>query len=76
MQLRALIPLILLVIFVIILAGVAYVAYTIGQGVRNTTRQKMEKHDVVFSRDGMKVGVKQVSEEAEKDRSQRLVDPD
>jgi hypothetical protein len=66
-------PLILLLVFVAILAGVGYVVYTIMQDVSKNTRAKMEKKNMVFSKDGMKVQVKEVKDEAYKDRTQRFV---
>lgn len=75
MAASALIPLVIVVVVVGILAAVGLVAYGIAQGVGNTTREKMEKKNLVFSKEGMKVGVKEVSQEAEKDRSQRCVIP-
>lgn len=73
MAASALIPVVIVIVVVGILAAVGFVAYGIVQGVGNTTREKMEKKNLVFSKDGMKVGVKEVSQEAEKDRSQRCV---
>lgn len=73
MAASALIPLVIVIVVVGIIAAVGFVAYGIAQGVGNTTREKMEKKNLVFSKEGMKVGVKEVSEEAEKDRSQRCV---
>lgn len=66
-------PLILLLIFVGILAAVGFVVYSIVQGVSKTTREKMEKKNVVFTKDGMKVNVKEIKDEAYKDRTQRFV---
>ena len=66
-------PLVLLLLFVAILAGVGYVVYTIVQDVSKNTRAKMEKKHMVFSKDGMKVQVKEVHDEAYKDRTQRFV---
>jgi predicted membrane protein len=73
MATSALIPLVIVVVVVGFLAAVGFIAYGIAQGVGNTTREKMEKKNLVFSKEGMKVGVKEVSQEAEKDRSQRCV---
>lgn len=66
-------PLVLLLLFVAIIAGVGYVVYTIVQDVSKNTRAKMEKKHMVFSKDGMKVQVKEVQDEAYKDRTQRFV---
>lgn len=66
-------PLIILLVVVGIIAVVAYIAYSIAHDVSKTTRQKMEKRDLVFSKDGMKIGVKEVDFETENDRTQRCV---
>lgn len=66
-------PLILLLLFVAVLAAVGFVVYSIVQGVSKTTREKMEKKNVVFTKDGMKVNVKEIKDEAYKDRTQRFV---
>ncbi len=66
-------PLIILVVVVGILAVVGFVVYSIVQDISNKTRDKMEKKNVMFTRDGMKVGVKEVNEEDYVDRSQRSV---
>lgn len=75
MGFRSLVPLIVLVVVVCILAFVGFVAYSIAHDVGKTTREKMEKKNFVFSKDGMKIGVKEVNEEAEKDSHQRCVIP-
>lgn len=64
-------PLIILLLLVAVLAAVGYVAYTIFQDVSKNTRAKMERKHVVFSKDGMKVEVKEVQDEAYKDQTQR-----
>lgn len=66
-------PLIVLVVVVGILAVVGFVAYSIVQDISDKTRDKMEKKNVMFTRDGMKVGVQEVNEEDYVDRSQRFV---
>lgn len=49
--------------------------YSIVQDVSKNTREKMEKKHVVFSKEGMKVEVKEMQDEAYKDRTQRFVFP-
>lgn len=66
-------PLIILLVVVGIIAVVAYIAYSIAHDVSKTTRQKMEKRDLVFSKDGMKIGVKEVDFETENDRTQSVL---
>lgn len=41
----------------------------------NKGKQTMEKKNVSFTKDGMKVGVKEMSEEEYADRTQRCVSP-
>lgn len=71
---RSLVPLILLLVFVGILAAVVFVAYSIMQDVGKNTREKMERKHIALTKDGMKVQVKEVKDEAYKDRTQRCVD--
>jgi beta-lactam-binding protein with PASTA domain len=68
---QSLIPLILLLVAVIVLCVIGYIAYGIVQEVSKNTRSKMEKKNVMFTKDGLKVGVKELSEEDYVDRSQR-----
>ncbi|KAJ5141411.1 hypothetical protein N7526_002406 [Penicillium atrosanguineum] len=70
---HSVLPLVLLLLFVAIVAGVGYVVYTIVQDVSKNTRAKMEKKNMVFSKDGMKVQVKEVKDEAYKDRTQSVL---
>lgn len=72
-SLSNILPLIFLFIGVAIAAAIGYVVYSIVQDVKSQTQKKMEKKNVMFSRDGMKVGVKEVNDEEYKDRSQRYV---
>ena len=66
-------PLIILLVAVAIFAAVGYVAWTTATEVTRNTRSHMEKKNVMFSRDGLKVGVKELQDEEYKDRSQRFV---
>jgi NADH:ubiquinone oxidoreductase subunit 3 (subunit A) len=66
-----LIPLAILIVVVIVIAVVGFIAYSIIQEVSNKTKTKMEKRNVMFTKDGMKVGVREVKEEEYVDRSQR-----
>ncbi|KAL3475007.1 hypothetical protein BJX99DRAFT_230355 [Aspergillus californicus] len=68
-----LLPLIILLIVVVILAVVGYIAYSIVQEVSNKTKNSMEKRNVMFTKDGMKVGVREVKEEDYVDRSQSVL---
>jgi beta-lactam-binding protein with PASTA domain len=67
---RNLIPLILLLVFVGVLAVVGFVVYSIVQDVSKNTREKMERKNIAFTKDGMKVQVKEIKDEAYKDRTQ------
>lgn len=73
MALSNIIPLIILLVVVAILAFVGYIAYSIVQDVSRNTREKMENKHLMFTKDGMTVGVKELKDEDYKDRSQRLV---
>lgn len=70
---RNLIPLILLLVFVGVIAAVGFVVYSIVQDVGKSTREKMERKNIAFTKDGMKVQVREVKDEAYKDRTQRCV---
>jgi CHASE3 domain sensor protein len=64
-------PLVLLLLFVAVLAIVGYAVYTIAQDVSKNTRKKMERKNIAFTKDGMKVQVKEMQDEQYKDRTQR-----
>ncbi|KAL2854352.1 hypothetical protein BJY01DRAFT_243682 [Aspergillus pseudoustus] len=68
-----LIPLAILLLVVVVLAVVGFIAYSIIQEVSNKTKTKMEKRNVMFTKDGMKVGVREVKEEEYVDRSQSIL---
>ncbi|KAJ6083363.1 hypothetical protein N7467_007498 [Penicillium canescens] len=70
---RNLIPLILLLVFVGVLAVVGFVVYSIVQDVSKNTREKMERKNIAFTKDGMKVQVKEIKDEAYKDRTQGVL---
>lgn len=70
-RLSNILPLIFLFLGVGVAAFIGFVVYSIVQDVKSQTQKKMEKKNVMFSRDGMKVGVKEVDDEEYKDRSQR-----
>jgi len=71
----SLLPLVILFVVIAVLVVVGFIVYSIVQEVTNTTREKMEKRNVMFTKDGMTVGVKELKEEDYVDRSQRLVPP-
>ncbi|KGO42217.1 hypothetical protein PEX1_025670 [Penicillium expansum] len=70
---RTLLPLILLLVFVGIVAAVGFVVYSIVQDVGKNTRAKMERKNIALTRDGMKVQVREVKDEAYKDRTQSVL---
>jgi hypothetical protein len=62
----------LFVLFVVICIAcvVGYVAYSIANEVAAKTQEKMEKKNIKVSRDGLKVGLKQVSSDQVADSTQ------
>ncbi|KAI2622684.1 hypothetical protein GGS26DRAFT_240507 [Hypomontagnella submonticulosa] len=65
-----------LVILLVIVAGGAFVGYQIYLSVnkiRDTAEQRMAKKNVVFTKDGLKVGVKHVEQESYVDATQNWV---
>ena len=64
---------IIFLVVVVFVAAVGYIAYSIAHDVGHNTRQKLEKKNVSFSREGMKVGVHERSAEHEEDAAQRYV---
>ncbi|KAL8847284.1 MAG: hypothetical protein Q9221_007660 [Calogaya cf. arnoldii] len=71
--LSRLLPLALLLIFLSIFAFIAYAIYSVATDVKNTAEKRMEKKHVVVTKDGMRVGVKEVGREGYVDRTQRYV---
>ncbi|KAL4928438.1 uncharacterized protein BDV17DRAFT_96631 [Aspergillus undulatus] len=66
-------PLIILLVVIAVLVVIGLIAYSIIQEVSNTARGKMEKKNVMFTKDGVKVGVREVNEEEYVDRSQSIL---
>ncbi|KAI1498427.1 hypothetical protein F5X99DRAFT_412068 [Biscogniauxia marginata] len=65
-----------LLIFLVFLAGVAFVCYQIYLSVskiRQDASQSMAKKNVVFTKDGLKVGVKHYEQEKYVDKTQSWV---
>ena len=58
-----LLPLLILVIFLTLLGAVGYVVYSIATDVAEKAGQKMEKHNISLSKEGMRVKLKDVKEE-------------
>ena len=68
-----LIPLLILFIVILLAAFIGYIAYNIATDIADKTSKSMEKRNVTFTKDGMKVGVKQVKEEDYVGQTQRSV---
>lgn len=65
-----------LVVFFALVAGAAWVGYHVYLSVtqmKGTVSQRMGKKNVVFTKDGMRVGVKHVANEREVDATQRYL---
>ena len=67
----SILPLIITFILLVFVAVVGFVAYQIACDVADKTTKKMEKKNVSLSKDGLKVGVKEVSAEQVGDSTQR-----
>ena len=65
------VPLLILFIVLAIAAFVGYVVYTIATDVAEKTSKKMEKKNISFGKEGMKIGVKEVKTENYVDQTQR-----
>lgn len=67
------VPLVVLFVVLIIAAFIGYVVYTIATDVAEKTSKKMEKKNIRFGKDGMKIGVKEVGNENYVDQTQSLL---
>lgn len=67
---KDLVGLLVLLVVICIACFVGYVAYSIANDVAAKTQEKMEKKNIKVSRDGLKVGMKQVSSEQVSDSTQ------
>ena len=65
-----LLPLIILFVVVGVFAFVGYHLYLTAQKISDTTSKKMQDKNVVFTKDGMKVGVKELKTESYVDKTQ------
>ncbi|KAI9723678.1 MAG: hypothetical protein M1812_000978 [Candelaria pacifica] len=68
-----LVPLIILTIVLTVVAFIGYAVYTVANDVADKTTKKMERKNVVFTKDGMKVGVKEVRNEQYVDQTQSFL---
>lgn len=71
--LSALLPLVLLAVTLTVAAAIGYIIYSIATDVAGKTAKKMEQKNVVFSKEGMKVGVREVRGEDYVGKTQRYV---
>lgn len=72
---NSIVPVIILLLVVFLFAVIGFVVYTIVQDISDKTKAKMEKKNIKFSKDGMKVSMKEVRDEDYKDQTQRFVLP-
>lgn len=67
------IPLVIAIIVVSAIAWVVYQVYVSATKIRDTASERMGKKNVVFTKDGVRVGVKQVQNEKYVDTTQSWV---
>ena len=65
------VPLVLFFVVLTVAAFVGYVVYTIASDVAEKASKKMEKKNISFGKDGMKIGVKEIGNENYVDQTQR-----
>ena len=68
-----LVPLALLFLGLVFAAFVGFAIYSIATDIAEKTSEKMEKKNVSFGKEGMKIGVKEVRTENYVDQTQRCV---
>jgi hypothetical protein len=68
-----LLPVLGLILIVAVASAIGFVVYTIATGIQAEINKKMDKHDVVFTKDGMKVGVKEMKTEKYADKGQGML---
>ena len=69
--LSKIVPLVILFVVLAIVAFVGFVIYTIVTDIAEKTSKRMEKKNVSFGKEGMKIGVKEVKTENYVDQTQR-----
>lgn len=69
--LSKLLPLILLFLGLAVAGFIGFVIYTIATDIADKTSKKMEKRNVSFGKEGMKIGVKEVKTENYVDQTQK-----
>ncbi|KAG7009326.1 hypothetical protein G7Y79_00003g011940 [Physcia stellaris] len=66
-------PLLILFTILGVLAFIGYAVYTISNDIADKTSKKMQKKNILVTKDGMKVGVKEVKEESYVDTTQSFL---
>ena len=69
----SLLPLIILLLVVGGFSLIAYQIWVVVNDIGDATTKKMEKKNIVLTKDGVKVGVKQVNQEEYVDRTQGIL---
>ncbi|MCJ1400212.1 hypothetical protein MMC11_003416 [Xylographa trunciseda] len=70
---QSLLPLIVLVTVLGFFGFVGYITYSIAQDVTSKAAKKMEEKNISFSKDGMRVGIKELDGRAEDAKVQSLL---
>jgi beta-lactam-binding protein with PASTA domain len=65
-----LVPLLVLFILVVLAAVIGFIAYSVANDVSDKAAKRMEKKNIKFSKEGMRVGVKEISTEDVADSTQ------
>jgi beta-lactam-binding protein with PASTA domain len=65
-----LVPLLVLIVLIAIAAFIGFIAYSVASDVSDKAAKRMEKKNIKFSKEGMKVGVKEISTEDAADTTQ------
>ena len=65
------VPLLIFFIVIIVTAFIGYAVYTIATDIAEKTSKKMERKNIKFGKEGMKIGVKEVRNENYVDQTQR-----
>ena len=68
------VPLVIFFVVLTVAAFIAYAVYTIATDVADKTSKKMEKKNISFGKDGMKIGIKELRNENYVDQTQRYAD--
>lgn len=65
------VPLVIFFVVLTVAAFIGYAVYTIATDVAEKTSKKMEKKNISFGKEGMKIGVKEIRNENYVDQTQR-----